>query len=434
MEKLGWHSLGKSFECDCGQTHHLPIERCHVGIDAARRLADYAAETCGSAGLVISDENTRKAAGDTVPELLTNAGKHIAEKIFGAGTLDATEELGKEVAALASEADFIVAIGAGTLSDLAKYAGDALDLPVLIYPTAASMNGYTSGIVAMKVRGLKRTIPCAPARGIFCDPEVAATAPTRMTAAGIADYLSKCSSSTDWRVAHLLHEVYFCERPREFFEDTQDRVLTIAAEAGEGDSGAIAIVLEALLLSGLSMVLAGSSAPASGGEHLISHYLDMKSALYGTPHDLHGTQVGVATVYCLRLWEKILGMNPEAINVERLVEKHEYVIGIEKEIDQDWGPIAEEVRGQWREKALTAEQLRDELTRFKVVLREQHEFCTRDILPASVVENAIREAGGPVEASDLNVPIEEYKNALRSARYIRNRFTVLDLAVDLGVV
>jgi glycerol-1-phosphate dehydrogenase [NAD(P)+] len=158
----------------------------------------------------------------------------------------------------------------------------------------------------LKVRGLKRTLPCTPALGIFADPRIAATAPLRMTAAGIADFLSKASSSSDWRAGHFLRGGYYCERPREFFEGTQERLLEAAPRVASGDVDAVGVVMEALLLSGLSMVVAGSSAPASGGEHLISHYLDMKSALYGLHHDLHGAQVGVGTLHCLRLWESIL--------------------------------------------------------------------------------------------------------------------------------
>jgi glycerol-1-phosphate dehydrogenase [NAD(P)+] len=52
------------------------------------------------------------------------------------------------------------------------------------------------------------------------------------------------------------------------------------------------------MLNGIAMALCGSSRPASGSEHLISHALDSISA---HPR-LHGLQVGVATylVSCLQ--------------------------------------------------------------------------------------------------------------------------------------
>ncbi|HEO71044.1 MAG TPA: hypothetical protein ENN80_07255, partial [Candidatus Hydrogenedentes bacterium] len=81
--KLGWHSLNTTFECSCGVTHKLPIEACHVGGDAAKRMGAFARARCGQACLVIADENTRRAAGDAPFSALSVAGKHVSEHTFG---------------------------------------------------------------------------------------------------------------------------------------------------------------------------------------------------------------------------------------------------------------------------------------------------------------------------------------------------------------
>lgn len=437
MSTLGWHSLGTSFDCACGERHALPIKAVHQGLDAAQQLAQFAKEHCGASCLVVADENTYALAGDEVIGALVDAGKSVDEHRYGADIFEATEELGEEVKAQAiqHESDFIVAIGSGTLCDLAKYAGDKLNIPVLLYGTAASMNGYTSAIVALKVRGLKRTLPCQPAVGVFCNPEHAATAPTRMTAAGVADFLSKCSSSTDWRAAHLLQGDYFCERPREFFQGTQERVLEFAPKVPAGDPEAIYHVMEALLLSGCSMVIAGSSSPASGGEHLLSHYLDMKSALYDLPNDFHGTQVGVGTVYCLGLWEKILALDPGDIDVDTLIAKRISKVEVDQWIAKDWGDkVGAEVQSQWDEKYRDDNAQRAFLNKVIESLPTLKKELPVDLLPAATVAQAIAKSGGPVTAEGLTAPVVEYENALKRARYIRNRFTVLDFAADLGFV
>ena len=368
MYDPAWSRLGEAFERDFAQRHSLSIRACHIGSEAADELAEFARRSCGPAGLLISDENTRRAGGDEVVSALTKRNKSIAEKVYGAAALDATQACADETRALAEGSDFIVAIGSGTLCDLAKYAGDALKIPVLLYATAASMNGYTSGVVALKVRGLKRTLPCVPAAGVFANPEHAATAPQRMTAAGVADFLSKSSSTTDWRASHFLLDVPYVAEAREFSVGIQEHVLDRAGDIGKAEPEAVALVLEALCLSGFSMVAAGSSAPASGGEHLISHYLDMKSALYGLPNDLHGTQVGVATVYCLGLWEKILTSSSESLNVDALVEKQPREDEIRGFIEEDWGPVAPEVQAQWEEKRMNPDQLRAHVTKFRSLL------------------------------------------------------------------
>src|SRR5215468_267499 len=63
------------------------------------------------------------------------------------------------------------------------------------------------------------------------------------------------------------------------------------------DSEGIRLLGTGLMLNGVAMEIAGSSRPASGSEHLISHALDHITARPA----LHGLQVGVATYIVSRL-------------------------------------------------------------------------------------------------------------------------------------
>jgi len=434
MEKLGWHSLGTSFHCDCGVEHSLPIEACYVGEDAAEELAIFAQGRCEGSAFVLSDENTRSAGGEAVLSALGARHTQIVEHCYPGTELEATGEEADKVAALGADCGYYVAIGSGTLCDLAKSAGSAQKKPVLLVPTAASMNGYTSAIVALKVRGLKRTLPCQPATGIFADPEVVASAPPRMAAAGVADFLSKCSSAADWTAAHLLRGDYYCRRPREFNEGIQEKLFAEASAVGRGETEAIQLVLEALLLSGFGMVVAGSSAPASGGEHLISHYIDMKHALRHTGNDLHGVQVGIGTLYTLGLWEKVLALDPAKLDLDALIAAQPSQEEVRETVFAEWGDsVGEEVWAQWLQKYRTPEALREELKKIQAIYPALCEQVRLDVQPVSVVERCIREAGGPTRAEDTTAPAEEYYKAMRTARYLRNRFTILDLAAELGV-
>jgi len=405
-----------------------------VGEDAAARLADFAHGRCGETCLVLSDENTRAAAGDGVCSHLGITHARVTERILPGGPLDATEAEAEAVARAGEDADFYVAVGAGTICDLAKYAASQQDKPLLVYPTAASMNGYTSAIAALKVGGLKRTLPCRPATGVFADPELAAQAPQRMTAAGVADFLSKASSSADWRAAHLLRRVYFCPRAREFALGAQEDIIARAPDIGRGDVEAVRRVMEALLLSGMGMVVAGSSAPASGGEHLISHYIDMKDALEGTGHDLHGAQVGVATVHALRLWEAVLALRADDIDPEALAAAQPTPETVRAHILDDWGEaVGGEVLRQWSAKALTGGPLRAEIESVRQHLPRLRAALISDLLPHGVVARCIEESGGPISSDELEVAPAVYDAALAGARYLRDRYTILDLAAELGV-
>lgn len=414
--------------------NEVPVDVCYVGENAADELGAFARRRCGGVGLIISDQNTRGAAGDAPYRALQDAGKHWYEKEFGAEPLDATQELADEVAEHGKEADFYVAIGSGSLCDLAKSAGTAQNKPVLLYATAASMNGYTSGIVALKVRGLKRTLPCKPAEGVFADPRVIAAAPQRMTAAGVADFLSKCSSSADWLAGHRLRGGFYTDRPRRIVGDIQNRIFEQAGRVGQGEPEAAALALEALLLSGFGMIVAGSSAPASGGEHLISHYIDMKHALHGCGHDLHGTQVGVATVYTLRLWEQVLALSPADIDAAALAAAHRSQEEIRATVFDDWGEsVGQEVWAQWCEKALDRAALEAEIRLIAESLPALREALKQDLVPAAQVAQCIEACGGPSTPEGLDAPLAEFDRGCRYGRYLRNRFTILDLAAELGL-
>jgi glycerol-1-phosphate dehydrogenase [NAD(P)+] len=193
-------------------------------------------------------------------------------------------------------------------------------------------------------------------------------------------------------------------------------------------------VLDALLLSGFGMVIAGSSAPASGGEHLISHYLDMKDALYDTGQDLHGAQVGVATIHTLGLWERVLDLNPDTLDGDDLFRRQPDDAEIEAGIRADWGEqVGKEVLEQWREKRLDREAFVREIDVFKSMLPRLREEARRELQPAAAVAECIRTCGGPTTPEQLTVSTAEYHNGVARARYLRNRFTILDLAAELGL-
>lgn len=69
--------------------------------------------------------------------------------------------------------------------------------------------------------------------------------------------------------------------------------------------------MEALVLSGLAMKLALSSRPASGAEHVVSHYLECYKLARGIWPEFHGKKVGVATVLINRIYHNIADRVPE---------------------------------------------------------------------------------------------------------------------------
>jgi glycerol-1-phosphate dehydrogenase [NAD(P)+] len=66
----------------------------------------------------------------------------------------------------------IIALGSGTINDLAKRASEIVGRPYVVAGTAASMNGYASGIAAILDNGLKTTVQVMPLKAIILDIDI----------------------------------------------------------------------------------------------------------------------------------------------------------------------------------------------------------------------------------------------------------------------
>ena len=255
-----------------------------VAADALERLAE-AVEARPRPALVVMDENTEALAGARVAADLG------AESMILAADAHATEQAAEAVAARTPGT--LVAVGSGTLTDIVRYGAHLAGRDFFSVPTAASMDGYASGVAALERAGVKLTLPARAPAGIFADPRIAARAPVELTRAGIGDLLAKATARVDWLAAHLLYGEDWRELPAPAPLDVE------ALLAGEVE--ALAALLGELIASGRAMAEVGSSRPASGCEHHASHLWDLLAGRGLRPRALHGLQVGYATGFAMRL-------------------------------------------------------------------------------------------------------------------------------------
>ena len=278
--------------------------------------------------LLLADHHTFPLAGEAVETSLRNAGFTVHRLLLEDGhdgKVEADDEgvarVGAAIDALPRPVGGVVALGAGTINDLAKLPAFQKGVPYGVVGTAASMNGYTSAIAAILSGGVKRTIGCAPPRFVLADLDIVAAAPLELARAGLGDLLSKPVSSGDWRLSHLLLGEAFHLLPVRLVEGAFRRSQAVASGIGKGDPEALGHLMEALILSGISMASAGSSSPASGGEHLLSHLWDMTAPYRGRKVGLHGAQVGVATLVSATLYQHLRSRRLTAADVDRLVSR-----------------------------------------------------------------------------------------------------------------
>ncbi len=189
----------------------------------------------------------------------------------------------------------IVGFGGGRALDVAKYCAFLTGLPYISVPTSLSNDGICSPQSSLTLLGRRKSLPSAMPFGIVIDTKVCLAAPEVLWLSGIGDLVAKLTAIFDWKLAF-----HATGTPIDDFAAllSDATVFQFIARPNQNLQG-MKLLGTSLMLNGVAMGVCGSSRPASGSEHLISHALD---ALGGPPR-FHGLQVGVAT-YLVSLLQK----------------------------------------------------------------------------------------------------------------------------------
>lgn len=197
---------------------------------------------------------------------------------------------------LPNQTQAVIGLGGGKVIDAAKYCCYLLRLPFISVPTSSSSDGFSSSSASLVVEGRRKSVPARMAYGIIVDTDVIRSAPKRFLYSGIGDMVSKITALYDWKFEeeHGYAEINDCAMM--IAKKAVNSFVRTTYESTEQDFF-LKELLDSLAMSGIANEIAGSSAPTSGSEHLISHALDK---MLEAPQ-LHGIQVGIATYLMARV-------------------------------------------------------------------------------------------------------------------------------------
>ncbi|MCL2690112.1 MAG: iron-containing alcohol dehydrogenase family protein [Chitinispirillia bacterium] len=196
----------------------------------------------------------------------------------------------KSAFSLPSSVQAIVAIGGGKVIDYCKYIAFVLQKPMISVPTSISNDGFASPSASLLVYGKRRTQKARIPFGVVIDTEIIKKSPEPYTYSGIGDLISKYTANFDWKLAHRMTQ----EPVNDFAALISSNAVDIMVNYPKKDIKDLEflrLICGCLVMSGVAMEVCGSSRPASGSEHLVSHAYDM----IASSNSLHGIQVGVAT-------------------------------------------------------------------------------------------------------------------------------------------
>ena len=211
-------------------------------------------------------------------------------------TDNAIEKVFESTFAIPGKARAIVAIGGGKAVDYCKYIAFLSHLPVISIPTSISNDGFASPVSSLLVKGRRKSLKTVIPTGVIVDTAIIKNAPSHYVLSGIGDLVSNITAVRDWKLAFKHNGEYVNDFSVLVSMNAADNVINHPTH-DITDTGFLGVLSGALVMSGVAMEIAGTSRPASGGEHLVSHAYDK---LAKAP-SLHGIQVGVATILSARL-------------------------------------------------------------------------------------------------------------------------------------
>lgn len=378
----------------------------------------------GAPFAVISDSSTRPVMGERVTAALASVGK-TREITFDHPHADMATV--RDLAERLKPFNSAIAVGSGTINDLVKCASLRLGRKYCIFATAGSMNGYTSSTASITLdSGLKVTLPAQVPAGFFVDLEVCAGAPTWLNAAGFGDCLSRSVAQIDWWMSHRLlgtqyrHEPYLIEIPDEIL------LMEKASGIANGDIEAVGILFRVLTLCGFGTIFTGVSNHGSMGEHQISHYIDCFAG-DRHPGSTHGQQVGVASLTMARIQHRILAREkPPEVEPTR-IDRDDMVARMGE-------GAASQCIEFYRKKAFDNRKADIFNSRMEKVWPELRTECLEMAVAPEKMQFFLGRAGGPTTANSLRIPVEFYRESVRHAHEIRDRFSFADIACDSGVL
>ncbi len=320
--------------------------------------------------LLVEDETSmRREEQDLKPfvqNLLQKAGYTVQTLVLPSdeyGLVHADFEQVERVYAALTPGIALVALGSGTVTDIAKHAAYLYDEQhpgeersvYICCQTANSVTAYAANMAVLLKDGVKRTIPSRYPTAILSDLRVLASSPQALTTAGVGDCCARFVAYGDWYLASALGLVdVYSEVPLALLDNLDAILLENAVGIALRSHAGEAVVARALLLAGIAQSIVNMSAPISGTEHVTSHVLDMIADHYRRGLALHGAQVGVATITASRLYQQFLDtFRPQDVNIDACYPDeallHAHIQSLFQDIDPG-GAMAQECWSDYSKK------------------------------------------------------------------------------------
>ena len=407
--------------CPCGRPHNFDTERVEIGRGLVHRVGDILAESNFPKNiLLVADDNTLGVSEGLLASLKKN-GFHVKKLIYDDMKYARAEQV-EEIEGLAADCEGIISVGTGSLNDICRVAAFREEKDYCIFATAPSMDGFASDTAPIVQNSFKSSWQAKQPRIIIGDTEILAASPAELKSAGFGDMMAKYIGLVDWHIARILIDEYYCEKVAAITEEAIRRIVALADNITGSDPEAAGAVMEALVLTGLAMKLAACSRPASGSEHIISHYLECHKVIADIWPDYHGKKVGVATLIINKIYRNIADRVAEINPTKDTPDWNE----IYKHFSAEQIPEVEKLNNPSIMDKVDPADLKAKWQQIREIIW--------DVLPENDELLALmKTAGCAITPEEINVSPELFAEGLYYHAYMRYRILVTRMMPSMGI-
>ncbi len=367
-------------------------------------LCDFIDIIGGRESIVICDSNTVLLLAY---DILTSSNANIKFHILPSDVMP-SEMVIEEIINNATGKTLIVALGSGTISDIVKRVAFLLKVDCCLFPTAASVNAFTSSNTSIILKnGNKVSLNGILPKEIYIDVTVISNAPKILTYSGFADLVCRASVELDCLLSHVLFDTYYDSRSFQIIKDYES-LLMGNYDKFDSDSSLVVMLMKGLIDSGLCMYYANGSMIASQGEHQISHAIEIKT---GKKY-IHGSLIALNTVFMLKIQKEIL-------KLENIIPKY-------KELNRDYlchfygDELGNVFYNVYSNKIKKINNVNFDWKKIKLIIKDKLENHNE-------FSNVFSKLQLPLSNIDINLEWNVYNEIVNTAFCTRDRFTFLDL-------
>ena len=424
-------------ECDCDCRHGQPDQDIYVGTNLIAKVPEYIKKRgLGTHCVLVADKNTYEVAGRDVEKALRAAGFDVILcKIMREHDMDPDEvACGEVLLSIQPETEFLVAVGSGSITDTVRVNATRTKMPFVSVGTAPSMDGYTSVVAPLLLRGVKIHRAAGCPEIIVCDLDILKSAPLSMVAAGVGDVLGKYIAKADWLIGSIINDEPYCPVCGEVVTDAVNKLVDNVDEIREKTDKGIRILIEALLLSGITIMIVGHTRAVASVEHNIAHYWEMRMLAKTGKAPSHGASVGVSTLMIWPAFMKVLEQDFSKLDIEKIKANR---ISREDRInwmlyaygDEAGNSIMAENEGDfltWEEQLRRVARAQERSDEIKQVIRDMPSY--------DAIYGAMKNLGALLLPAELDIDDELLDVSLKCAKDYRTRYTLFKTLDECGIL